>query len=174
MNDNHIYFDMDLTAPDLLPTDDFISDLPYIKDPELVSLQQEISNINAKLERLTLDSNTPSLRVEVERVKRRRLQSSLKQVRNQLLHPCPKVETVKQEMSERQWYQDAVNYQFDGELTRLSTLMFRSLARMHEAIVYLLPHVMLPPDNGSEINRMLDEVTRTIRQFHIYYEASYV
>jgi len=75
MSNNHIYFDTDLTAPDLLPLDDFISDLPYIKDPELVSLQQELANINAKIERLILDSNTQALRVEIERVKRRKLQS---------------------------------------------------------------------------------------------------
>ena len=171
MSDNYICFNKDLTAPDLLPLDDFISDIPCIKDPKL---QQELANINAKIERLTLDSNTQSLRVEIERGKRRKLQSSLKQVRHQLLHPCPEVETLKQELSERQWCQEAVNYQFDGELTRLRTLMFRSLARMHGTLVYFLPHIMLLPDNGREINMMLDEVTRTVRQFHTYSDVTYV
>ena len=101
MSVNHNYFDMDLTAPDLLPIDDFINDLTYPKDPELVSLQQEMSNLNAKMERLILDSNTQALRVEIERVKRRKLQSSLKQIRSQLLNPCPEIETIKQEISER-------------------------------------------------------------------------
>jgi len=174
MNDDRVFYDMDLAVPNLLPIEDLINDIPYIKDPEIASLQQEIANINARLERITLDSNTQSLRVEVERVKRRRLQTSLKQVRNQLLHPCPEVATMKQEMSEWQQCQDAVNYQFDGELTRLSALMFRSLARMHEIIAYLLPHVMMPPANGHEINQMLDQITRTIRQFHTYYEVTYV
>ena len=174
MSDNYNYFDMDITAPDLLPLDSFINDLPSAKNPEMISLQQEISNLSAKVERLILDSNTQALRVEIERVKRRKLQSSLKQIRSQLLHPCPEIEIIKQEVNDRHWYQEAVHYQFDGELTRLRTLMFRSLARMHETLVYLLPHVMLPPDNGHELNIMLDEVTRTIRQFHTYSDVSYV
>ena len=41
-------------------------------------------------------------------------------------------------------------------------------------IAYLLPHVMLPPANNHELNQMLDELTRTIQQFHTYYEATYV
>jgi len=65
MGVNHSYFDMDLTAPDLLPIDDFINDLTYPKDPELVSLQQEMSNLNSKMEQLILDSNTQALRVEI-------------------------------------------------------------------------------------------------------------
>ena len=81
MSFNHNYFDMDLTAPDLLLIDGLITDLTYPKDPELVALQQEMFNLKAKMERLILDSNTQALRVEIERVKRRRLQSSLKQIR---------------------------------------------------------------------------------------------
>ena len=173
MSFNHNYFDMDLTAPDLLPIDDLITDLTCPKDPELVALRQEMSNLNAKMERLILDSNTQALRVEIERVKRRKLQSSLKQIRGQLT-PCPEIETLKQEISERHWYQEAIHYHFDGELTRLRTIMFRSLARMHETLVYLLPHIMLPPDSGYELNVMLDEVSRTIRQFHTYSDVTYV
>ena len=174
MSLNHNYFDMDLTAPDLLPIDDLITDLTCPKDPELVVLKQEIFNLNAKMERLILDSNTQALRVEIERVKRRKLQSSLKQIRGQLLTPCPEIETLKREINERHCYQEAIHYQFDGELTSLRTIMFRGLARMHEALVYLLPHVMLPPGSGHELSIMLDEVSRTIRQFHAYLDVTYV
>ena len=69
MSDNYICFNTDSTAPDLLPLDDFINDIPYFKNPEIVSLQQELANINAKIERLNIDSNTQSLRVEIGRVR---------------------------------------------------------------------------------------------------------
>ena len=174
MNNDCLFYDMDLTIPDLLPIGDITNDLPLINDPERTSLQQEIINISARLEKLTIDNNTLALRVEIERTKRRKLQTSLKQVRNQLLHPCPDMAIIKQEMTMWQQCQDAVNYQFDGELTHQNSLNFRSLARMHEIFAYLLPHIMLPPVNGHEVNQMLDELTRTIRQFHTYYEASYV
>ena len=174
MSDDCLFYDMDLAIPNLLPIEDIINDIPHVKDPEITSLQQEIANINSRLERITIDSNTQSLRAEVERVKRRRLQTSLKQVRNKLFHPCPDVAILKQEMNERQQCQNAINFQFDGELARMSSLMFRCLARIHEMIAYLLPHVMLPPANHHELNQMLDEQTRTIHQFHTYYEATYV
>ena len=174
MSSNLNYFDMDLTAPDLLPIDDLITDLTCPKDPELDVLKQEIFNLNAKMERLILESNTQALRVEIERVKRRKLQSSLKQIRGQLLTSCPEIETLRQEISERHWYQEAIHYHFDGELTCLRTIMFRSLARMHETLVYLLPHIMLSPDSGYELSVRLDEVSRTIRQFHTYSDVTYV
>ena len=77
-------------------------------------------------------------------------------------------------MNERQQCQNTINFQFDEELTRMSSLIFRCFARIHEVIAYLLPIVMLPPASDHELNQMLDELTRTIRQFHKYYEASYV
>ena len=85
MSDDYLFYDMDLAIPNLLPVEDIINDLPQINDPKITSLKNEIANINARLENITIDGNTQSLRVEVERVKRRRLQTSLKQVHNTAL-----------------------------------------------------------------------------------------
>ena len=174
MHNDYSLFNMDLAIPNLVPAEVMFDDLPQINDPEITSLKNEIADINARLEKITIDSNTQSLRVDVERVKRRKLQTSLKQVRNKMSNPCPDIAVLKQQMNEQQHYQNTINFQFYGELTCMSSIIFRCFARTHEMIAYILPYVMLPPDNHNELSQMLTELTQTIRQFHTYNEATYV
>jgi len=102
MHNDYSLFNMDLAIPNLVPAEVMFDDLPQINDPEITSLKNEIADINARLEKITIDSNTQSLRVDVERVKRRKLQTSLKQVRNKMSNPCPDIAVLKQQMNEQQ------------------------------------------------------------------------
>ena len=86
---NLISLNKDTTLPDLLPEDTLLNEF-RIDDFTTPLMHSDIAEINRKLEHLTLESNTQGLRLEIEKAKRQRLQTSVRQVKSDLVLPCQK------------------------------------------------------------------------------------
>ena len=165
---------MNATLPDMLAGGPFSDDLFRIDDLIPMPEHPDIIAISRQLESLTIENNTQSLQIKIERMKRRQLRSSLRSMEQVLLRPCPEAASLKQELISTQENQNAINYQFEGDMTSLRALMFRCLTRMHQMMTRLLPHIMLPPDDDFELVQMSQEIAQTFHQFHSYYTTSYV
>ena len=72
----------------------------------------DIIAISRQLENLTIENNTQSLQIKIERMKRRQLRSSLRSIEQALLRPCPDVASLKHELIATQEHQNTINYQF--------------------------------------------------------------
>ena len=59
-------------------------------------------------------------------MKRRQLRSSLRSIEQALLRPCPDAASHKQELIATQEHQNAINYQFEGDVTSMRAMMFIS------------------------------------------------
>jgi len=127
----------DPTLPDLLPEDPMINDLFLIDDLPTPLIHPDIAEINLKLEHLTLETNTQGLRIAVERAKRQRLQTTIRQVKQDLSRPCPDLMMIKSELDHLRAHQNAINYQLDGDNARTNTLSFRSLSHICQILVAL-------------------------------------
>ena len=163
-----------LTIPDLLHEEPLPSDLFWIDDLLTPITHPDVVELNRRLDHLSLETNTQGLRISVERAKRQRLQATIRQVRQDLSTPCPDIAIIRNEMEHMREYQNAINYQLDGETARTSTLMFRSLSRICKILTVLVPCVILPPEDSPEVGILLQELNRTIQQFGVHYAASYV
>ena len=130
--------------PVLIPEDPPIDNQFPVETPLITSLHSDISAINTRLENLTIESNTQSLRIEVERVKRQKLHLSLRQVKQNMLLPCPDIASLKYNVEAMQGNQNAINYQLEGEITNMNVMTFRRLSRMHQIITFLLPMLCCP------------------------------
>ena len=112
--------------------------------------------------------------MEIERVKRQRLQASIRQVRRDLAITSPEIIEIKNELKNFKEAQNAINYQLDGENARTNTLAFRSLARICEILTALIPSTSLPPETHPEVKILLQELITTIQHFGVHYAASYL
>ena len=110
---NLISLTEDPTLPDLLPEDILLNEF-CINDFSTPLIYPDITEINRKLEQLTLETNTQSLGLAVEKAKRQRLQTSARQVKNDLALPCPELIELKNELHQMRDYQNAINYQLDN------------------------------------------------------------
>ena len=110
----------------------------------------------------------------MERAKRQKMRATICQVRQDLSLPYSDVESLRHEIETTREHQNAVNYQLDGEATRMNTLTFRCLSRVHQIVALLIPYVTMPSENSYELSQMLHELARTLQQFSVYYAASYV
>ena len=171
---NLISLTEDPILPDLLPEDPILNDLFRIDDFPTPIMHPDITEINRKLEHLTLETNTQGLRLAVERAKRQRLQASVRQVKQDLAHPCPELMAIRNELNQFREHQNAINYQLDGENARTNTLSFRSLSRICQILAALIPCATLSSESSAEVKILLQELTNIIQHFGVYYAASHV
>ena len=113
------------------------------------------------------------MRIEIERTKRQRLQTTVRQLRHDLSVAHADIAVLKNEINQLRDQQNAVNFQLSNENARTNTLAFRSLSRIGQ-ILALGPINTQPFDNHNETEILLQELNSTIRHFGVYYAASYV
>jgi len=73
---------------DIFPKGSLTNDIFHLETPFVTPSYSDLVTVNSRLEHLSLEINTQSLRIEVERAKRQKLRASLKQFKQSTLSPC--------------------------------------------------------------------------------------
>jgi len=162
----------DPILPDLVPEGYNDNDMFQIEDLIVPMPHDEINNLTQKLELLTIDTNSNGLRIEVERAKRRRLQTKIKQTERNLSLASSEITVLRDEIAQLREQQNLINLQLDGDHARTSTLAFRSLSRVSQILSILALRNAPTYEPNSEIEVLLHELDLTIRQFGVFYQTS--
>jgi len=175
MNQNNlINLTSDPTLPDLVPEEPIYDELFQIDDLLMPVPHPDIAELSRKLDLLTVETNTQGLRIEIEKTKRQRLQATIRQLRRDLSLPRPDIPILKDEIAQLRDYQNSINFQLDSENARTNTLSFRSLSRICQILIALVPSSTLPSQIDLEIEILLQELNNTVRQFGVHNFASSV
>jgi len=166
------YFLNDPFLPDLLPEEPMPNDFLPVDDLLTKMPQPRLTDLNDKINSLTIDANTHNLRIEIERSKRQRLQTTVKQLRRDITLANDDIAFLKNELAQLRDQQNIVNFQLNNENVRTNTLAFRSLSRISQ-ILSFGPHNPQTIEN-TELEILLQELDSTVRLFGVYYAASYV
>ena len=51
-----------------------------------------------------------------------------------------------------------------SEMAQLATVTYRSLSRMHNIIIFIIPFIVMPPNNHAELAQLAYELLRSIYQ----------
>ena len=160
--------------PDLIPTGLMFDEILDVNNVMMPTITYDLTELNQKFEHLTVELNTLNLRLEIEKAKRQRLQSTVRQLKRETLSPCPDVLTIKRELNEFKDQQTTINYMLDGENAKTSTLAFRSISRLCQLVGIIMQGTYVTTEAIDEANTLLHELTLTIRQFGVHYAASHV
>ena len=163
----------DPALPDLLPEDYLFNDLPNINDMPVPNISSDVSELKRKFDHLTIEINTMNLRLEIERSKRQRLQTIVRQLKRDIAAPYPELLEIRNNLSKFIEQQNTTNYVLDGENAKTNTLAFRSISRICELIAAITPGVSISPEALSEVKVLLHELTLTVQQFGVHYATSY-
>jgi len=87
-----------MPLPDLLDTDSLLNNVFSLEAPPLSITHPDIAKLNFKLDSLFLECNTQALQIEVERVKRQKLRSLVRSLRQSMSLPCPEARLIKEEL----------------------------------------------------------------------------
>ena len=171
---NLINLSNDPVLPELVPEEPIYSELFQRDDLLMPTPHTEIDDLNRKFELLTVDTNTHGLRMEVERTKRHRLQATVKRIRQNLSLATSEIIMLRNEIAQLRDHQNSINFQLDNDHARTRTLAFHCLSRISQLLSGLALKNAPISEPNSETDILLHELDLTIRQFGIYYQASYV
>ena len=160
--------------PDLLPEDLMFSDLLPVDGLAMPAPYPDFAEWGRKIDNLIIECNTLNLRLEVEKSKRQRLQSTVRQIKRDMVIPCPDLTSIQRDFDRFKEQQNTANYIMDGENARTNTLAFRSISRICQFLTTMLTGASSFPDATDELNVLLHELSLTIRQFGVHYAASHV
>jgi len=172
--DNLITLNNDPMLPDLVPEGSNYNELFQIDDLIIPTPHNEIDNLTRKLELLMIDTNSNGLRMEVERAKRRRLQTIVKRTERDLSLANSEIVILRNEIAQLRDQQNSINYQLDGDHARTSTLAFRCLSRVSQLLSSMVLRNAPTYEPNSETEVLLHELDLTIRQFGVFYQTSYI
>jgi len=161
-------------APDLIPEDLPFDNLLNLDNVIMPPVPQETTELRHKIDNLTVELNTLNLRLEIEKTKRQRLQTVVRQLKRELSPQCPDLIRLKQDFDKFKELQNSTNYMLDGENTRTNTLVFRSISRVCQLLTMMIQGVYVSPEALEEANILLQELMSTVQQFGVHYVASYV
>ena len=164
----------DPALPNLLPEDYLFNELPDINDIPVPNISLDVSELKRKFEQLTIEVNTLNLRLEIERSKRQRLQTIVRQLKRDITAPCPELREIRNDLSKFIEQQNTTNYLLDGENAKTNTLAFRSISLICELIDAMTPGVSISPEALSEVKILLHELALTVQQFGVHYATPYV
>ena len=172
--DNLISLTNDPFLPELVPEEPIYDEIIKINDLMMPVPYPDIAELNRRIETLTVEINTQGLRLEIERTKRQRLQSTVRQMKHELTVPHPSLVELQNELTQYKDLQTAINYQLGGENVKTNTLAFRSISRICELLSAMIPGAIVSPNLGPEMKILLQELSLTVQQFGVHYAASYV
>ena len=112
------------------------------------------------MNRLDIDMNTHRLRLELEKMKRRKLRASMNNIKHEIHPNTDKVNRIRHDLSTLQERVGALDTIFNNEMARISSLIYRSLWRIHHLMIKILPYLMMPPDNYFETAQLANELLR--------------
>ena len=102
------------------------------------------------------------------------MRTSLRQLKQEVSSPCPDTIPLRHEISALQNNQNATSYYLEGEIVRMNPLSFRCFSRMHQILVSLLPYTSMPSSAHVELIQLANEFARTLQQFRVFTETTYV
>ena len=161
-------------APDLIPDDLTFDSLLNLDNMVVPPVSQEITELSRKVDHLTIELNTINLRLEIEKTKRQRLQTVVRQYKRELSPQCPDLTLLRRDFDKFQELQNSTNYMLDGENTRTNTLVFRSVSRICHLLNTLIQGIYISPETLEESSILLQELISTIQQFGVHHTTSYV
>ena len=88
----------DILITDNFPEGPLFNDVFPVEPPFMIPTHLDLVTLNSRLEHLSLEVNTQSLWIEVERAKRHKMHLSIKQLKKEMSPPYSDVTSLKQEM----------------------------------------------------------------------------
>ena len=165
----------DPTLPDLLlPEEPLYDEVFQIDNLLMPTLHPDIAELSKKIESLMIEVNTLGLHLEIEKTKRQRLQTTVRQLRRDRTLSSSDIQILRRELIQLRDQQTSVNYQLDNQNARTNTLSFRSISRIGQILSTLVPNSFLSTETSSELAVLLQELNNTVQHFGVFYVASQV
>ena len=97
--------------------------------------------------------NTWSLRIELERVKRQKMRTTMKRIKREIISPRHLITQLRHDASVLHENQTSMQRFYEGEVIRLSIISLRFFLRIHQILISIVHYTSMPTNNHTELFR---------------------
>ena len=116
--------------------------------------------LNNKIDQLTVDVNTQSLRIELEKLKRQKLGDTVRRLKSDLLSLRQTVEQIQAENKIIREQLSALSNTFFSEMACMSVRVHCCLRRFHQVLITIVPYIIMPVETHHEASQLIYELLR--------------
>ena len=124
----------------------------------------DINVINSQLDQLSVDINTQNLRSKLEKIKRQRLNTTVRNIEREIALLTKTVAKTKSNITVLKQQIENLTQACNEDLARLKTVTYRCMSRMHNILISILPYIVMPPHNHEDLAQMASELLCIIYQ----------
>ena len=132
----------------------------------------EVASLNSRLEQLSIDVHTQSLRVAIKCAKRQILGTMIRKIKSNVISP-------KKLYSQTQYDNDhfhrrltGLQQEYSHKLVQITTVTYRSLARVHQLMIIFTPYIRMTMEAHANVSQLNYELYRAIEQLKPQIEAT--
>ena len=163
-----MYLNYSLSRDNNILTD--IDEMPFFCEmipsdpPNICPMPNEMIALNKQLDKFSIDINTQSLRIGIERAKRRKLGSVLKRVRKELVSLNHSSDQVPSNITNLHRRISDLQQEYDHKIAQLSTVAYQSLTRVHHLLTTFTPCIPMTIEIHEKVSQLSYELYRTSEQ----------
>ena len=121
---------------------------------------------------MSIDFHTQTLRIEVERVKKQKLSSTLKKVKREMIMHHQLLSQVHYDTYVHHKEIQDLKIKHDDELARLRSLIYCGFSRLHQLLIAVTPYIPMPSNDHVYSSQLLYEYLKTIEQIKLTTDVS--
>ena len=163
------YNNINLNLTDECPR---LHDMIPFENIDLFPSYHDIAILNDQIAKLTIDLNTQSLRIEVEKTKRQKLNIILKRIRHEKTLPDHSLMGIRNDINVITEQLGAVRNMYESELARIGLTTYRCFTRLHQILITTVPRIPMPEAEYNDVSQLLHELLRNIEQLRSPYDHS--
>ena len=138
--------------------------VPFLKPSVIIPSIHDVNVINTQLNQLSVGMSTQGLRSKLEKAKRQRLNTTVRNIEREVTLLTKTVAQTQSNITMLRQQIENLTQVSNGDFARLATVTYRCLLKMHNILIPILPYIVMPPHNHEDLAQMVYELLRTVYQ----------
>ena len=123
--------------------------------------------INQRLEQLSVEVNTQSIKIELETLKRRRLRRSMKQIKNEITALSQLLAHQSQEQAILRNQIATLSENISSELACLTQRIHCCIGRIHHLLIAAVPRIYMSEAEHNDLAQQAAELLRALQLIRV-------
>ena len=140
---------------------------PFLEPPVIAPSAIDFHELSSKMDQISVDVNTQHLRSKLEKCKRQRLSSTIRNIEREIAALSNTINQTQTNITKLNQQIESLVLMRNGDLAQLTTITYRCLSRMHNIIITILPYMIMPTRSHEDLAQLAHELLCTIYQLPI-------
>ena len=120
-----------------------------------------------------IEMNTQSLRIDIEKAKRQKLNTKLKKDKHGHAPPAPLLTKLQNDINILSEQLGVIRNIYESEIARIGLTTYRYFSRLHQILIAVVPRIAMPKPEHQDTSQLLYELLHNIEQLRSPSDSSF-